>query len=158
MNRKILVALSVVLLAIVAMGTASAFEFPDLGSIFGGTPPDQNVTLDGETFHIPGTFKNNTNVSENGTVNDYTFFNSTTYSRGFQNSTNYINILIFDYKGATVTDVFVNYNNGTSKTINGTKGFMYSDNVGYTFSYAKGNKVISIHSDNENLIGPVIAK
>ena len=58
MNRKILVALSVVLLAIVAMGTASAFEFPDLGSIFGGTPPDQNVTLDGETFHIPGTFKN----------------------------------------------------------------------------------------------------
>ena len=70
----------------------------------------------------------------------------------------YINILIFDYKGATVTDVFVNYNNGTSKTINGTKGFMYSDNVGYTFSYAKGNKVISIQSDNENLIGPVIAK
>ena len=158
MNKKILIALSIVIVAIVAMGTVSALELPDLGSLFGLNPPDQNVTLDGETFHIPGTFKNNTNVSKNGTFEDYTFFNTTSYARGFQNATNYINILISDYSGTEVDEFLTNYNNGTSKDINGTKGYMYSDNIGYTFSYAKGNKVISIQSDNENLIGPVIAK
>ena len=47
--------------------------------------------------------------------------------------------------------------NGTSKDISGVKGYLYSDDVGYTYSYVKDNKVISIQSDNEELIAPVIA-
>ena len=47
--------------------------------------------------------------------------------------------------------------NGTSKDINGVKGFMYSDDTGVTYTYAKDNKVISIQSDNEELIAPAMA-
>lgn len=155
MNKKILFALSVAVVAIVAIGTVSAFDF-NLGSLF-GPPPDQNVTLDGETFHIPGTFKENTNVTKNATERDYYLFKSTEYAKGYQNETNFINILIFDYENTQPDKDLINYNNGTAKNISGLKGFMYSDAVGYTFSYGKGNKVISIQSDNEDLIGHVIA-
>ena len=54
-------------------------------------------------------------------------------------------------------DELVNILNGTSKDISGVKGFMYSDEYGYTYTYAKDNKVIAIQSDNEDLIAPVIA-
>ena len=153
MNKKILFALSVAIVAIVAMGTVSAF---DLGSLF-GAPPDKNITLDGETFTIPGTFKENQNVSNNGTVKDYAFFKTTEYAKGFINDTNFINILIFDYNGTELNVDLINYNNGTPKNISGEKGFLYHDGAAYTYSYAKGNKVISIQSDKESLIGPVIA-
>ena len=155
MNKKILIALSVVFVAIIAMGTVSAFEIPGLGSLF-GSPPDQNVTVDGETFHVPGTFKENTNVSKNATVKDYTFFTVTSYAKGFRNDTNYLNILISEYNNTNAKD-FENYMNGTSKNVNGTDGYIYYDGIGYTFTYAKGNKVISIQTDNEKLIGRAIA-
>ena len=71
MNKKIVMALSLFIVAIIAMGTVSAFDLnnliPGLGSLFGDVP-DQNITLDGETFHIPGAFKENANISDNGTV------------------------------------------------------------------------------------------
>lgn len=154
MNKKILFVLSVAVVVIVTIGTVSAFDLSDLGSLF-GFPKDQNVTIDGENFTIPGTFKDN-NISDNGTVNDYSFFKVTEYKKGYSNGTNYINILINDYN-STVRDDLVNYMNGTSKDINGIKGFLYSDNGGYTYSYAKGNKVISIQSDNQELISKVMA-
>lgn len=155
MNKRILIVLSVVFVAIIAMGTVSAFEIPGLGSLF-GSPPDQNVTVDGETFHIPGTFKENGNVSKNTTVKDYTFFTSTDYVKGYKNDTNYLNILISEYNNTNAKD-FENYMNGTSKNVNGTEGYLYNDGIGYTFTYAKGNKVISIQSDNEKLIARAIA-
>ena len=155
MNKRILIVLSVVFVAIIAMGTVSAFEIPGLGSLF-GSPPDQNVTVDGETFHIPGTFKENGNVSKNTTVKDYTFFTSTDYVKGYKNDTNYLNILISEYNNTNAKD-FENYMNGTSKNVNGTEGYLYNDGIGYTFTYAKGNKVISIQSDNEKLIAREIA-
>lgn len=156
MNKKILLGLSIALVALFAIGTVSAFDLSDLGSIF-GTPPDQNVTIDGETFHIPGTFKENQNVSKNRTVKDYYLFKSTEYAKGYTNKTNFINILIFDYNGTELDVNLINYNNGTPKNISGVKGFMYHDGTAYTYSYAKGNKVISIQTDKESLIAPVMA-
>lgn len=138
------------------MGAVSAFEFPDFGSLF-GSKPDQNVTIDGITFHIPGTFEENLNVSKNVSVDDYDFFKVTNYAKGYQNNTNYINILIFEYNGTDVDTNLINYMDGTSKNINGTDGYLYFDGIGYTFSYSQGNKVISIQTDNENIIANVIA-
>ena len=157
MNKKIILALSVAIVAIAAIGTVSAFDLSDLGSLFGMQPENQTVTIDGENFTIPGTFKENDNVSNNGTVKDYLLFKCTEYGQGYINGTNYINILISDYNTTDLGDNLINYNNGTSKEISGVKGFMYQDDVGYTYSYAKDNKVISIQSDNEKLINPVIA-
>jgi phage tail tube protein FII len=156
MNKKIFIALSVVIVAIVAMGTVSAFDLSDLGSLFGGSPPDQNVTVDGETFHIPGTLKENTSMSKNGTVDDYTYFTSTTYVKSYSNDTDFINILVFDYNGTDAVN-FVNYQNGTDKNVNGTQGFYYSDSAAKSFSFTKGSKVITIQSNDEKLIAPVIA-
>lgn len=156
MNKKILFALSVVLVAIVAIGTVSAFDLSDLGSLF-GAPKDQKVVLDGENFTIPGTFKENANISDNGTVNDYYLFKSSDYKKGFTNGTSYINILITEYNNTKVGDDLVNFMNGSSKNISGVKGYIYSDDTGFTYSYSKDNKVISIQSDKEELIAPVIA-
>ena len=156
MNKKILLALSVVLIAIAAVGTVSAFELPDLGSLFGG-PADQHITIDGENFTIPGTLEENLDNSDNGTVTDYTFFTCTQYGKGYINGTDYINIMINDYDTSDISDKQVNFMNGTAKEISGQNGFLHQDNVGYTFTFLKGNKVIVIQSNDENLIAPVIA-
>lgn len=156
MNKKILLALSVVLIAIAAVGTVSAFELPDLGSLFGG-PADQHITLDGENFTIPGTLEENLDNSNNGTVTDYTFFTCTQYGKGYINGTDYINIMINDYDTSDISDKQVNFMNGTAKEISGQNGYLHHDNVGYTFTFLKGNKVIVIQSNDENLIAPVIA-
>ena len=156
MNKKILLALSVVLIAIAAVGTVSAFELPDLGSLFGG-PADQHITIDGENFTIPGTLEENLDNSNNGTVTDYTFFTCTQYGKGYINGTDYINIMINDYDTSDISDKQVNFMNGTAKEISGQNGFLHHDNVGYTFTFLKGNKVIVIQSNDENLIAPVIA-
>jgi hypothetical protein len=156
MNKKMLFALSVAVVVIVTIGTVSAFDLSDLGSIF-GAPKDQEVTIDGENFTIPGTFKENENISNNGSVNDYYLFKVSDYGKGYTNGTDYINILISDYNTTNLGDDLINYMNGTSKNISGVKGFLYFDDLGYTYTFAKDNKVISIQSDNEELIAPVIA-
>ena len=156
MNKKILLTLSIVLVAIAAVGTVSAFELPDLGSLF-GAPADQHITLDGENFTIPGTLEENLDNSDNGTVTDYTFFTCTQYGKGYINGTDYINIMINDYDTSDISDKQVNFMNGTAKEISGQNGFLHHDNVGYTFTFLKGNKVIVIQSNDENLIAPVIA-
>ena len=156
MNKKILLTLSIVLVAIAAVGTVSAFELPDLGSLFGG-PADQHITLDGENFTIPGTLEENLDNSNNGTVTDYTFFTCTQYGKGYINGTDYINIMINDYDTSDISDKQVNFMNGTAKEISGQNGYLHHDNVGYTFTFLKGNKVIVIQSNDENLIAPVIA-
>lgn len=156
MNKKILFALSVALVAIAAIGTVSAFDLSDLGSLLGMEPENQTVTVDGENFTIPGTFEENEQVNDTGTDYDFDFFKCTQYSKGYVNGTNYINILINDYD-INPDDDLINFNNGISKEISGENGFLDYDGIGYTFSYAKDNKVISIQSDNEELIAPVIA-
>ena len=156
MNKKILLTLSIVLVAIAAVGTVSAFELPDLGSLFGG-PADQHITIDGENFTIPGTLEENLDNSNNGTVTDYTFFTCTQYGKGYINDTDYINIMINDYDTSDISDKQVNFMNGTAKEISGQNGYLHHDNVGYTFTFLKGNKVIVIQSNDENLIAPVIA-
>ena len=157
MNKKILFALSVAVVAIAAIGTVSAFDFSDLGSLFGGAPQDQIVTIDGENFTIPGTFKENETISDDGTVNDYYLFEVSDYEKGYTNGTNYINIFITEYNTTEIGDELVNLMNGTSKDINGVEGFLYSDDMGHTYTFAKDNKVISIQTDNEKLIAPTIA-
>ena len=156
MNKKILFALSVAVVVIVTVGTVSAFDLSDLGSLF-GAPKDQVVTIDGENFTIPGTLEENLDNSNNGTVTDYTFFTCTQYGKGYINGTDYINIMINDYDTSDISDKQVNFMNGTAKEISGQNGYLHHDNVGYTFTFLKGNKVIVIQSNDENLIAPVIA-
>lgn len=156
MNKKVFFALSVAVIVIVTIGTVSAFDLSDLGSLF-GAPKDQKVNIGGENFTIPGTFKENQNISDNGTVNDYYLFKVADYEKGYANETDFINIFVTEYNTTDLGDDLINFMNGTAKNISGVKGFLYSDDLGYTYTYAKENKVISIQSDKEDLIAPVIA-
>ena len=153
MNKKILFALTIAIVAIAAIGTVSAF---DLGALF-GMPANQQVTIDGENFTIPGTLKENVANSKNGTVSDYLVFNCTEYAKQYTNDTNYINITIYKLNSA-VGDSLTDFTNGTAKEISGVKGYLYHDDeTGYSYTFDKGNKVITIQSNDEKLIPPVIA-
>lgn len=153
MNKKILFALTIAIVAIAAVGTVSAF---DLGALF-GMPANQQVTIDGENFTIPGTLKENVANSKNGTVSDYLVFNCTEYAKQYTNDTNYINITIYELNSA-VGDSLTDFTNGTAKEISGVKGYLYHDDeTGYSYTFDKGNKVITIQSNDEKLIPPVIA-
>ena len=153
MNKKIIFALTIAIVAIAAVGTVSAF---DLGALF-GMPADQQVTIDGENFTIPGTLKENVANSKNGTVSDYLVFNCTEYAKQYTNDTNYINITIYKLNSA-VGDSLTDFTNGTAKEISGVKGYLYHDDeTGYSYTFDKGNKVITIQSNDEKLIPPVIA-
>ena len=52
MNKKAIFGISLILIAIFAIGSASAF---DLGSMFGGGG-NETVTIDGIDFNIPAGF------------------------------------------------------------------------------------------------------
>lgn len=65
--------------------------------------------------------------------------------------------MINDYDTSDISDKQVNFMNGTAKEISGQNGYLHHDNVGYIFTFLKGNKVIVIQSNDENLIAPVIA-
>ena len=154
MNKKILFALTIASVAIAAIGTVSAF---DLGALF-GVPADQKVTIDGENFTIPGTLKENVTNSNNGTVKDYFVFNCTEYAKLYANDTNYINITIHDFNTTDIGSNVTSFTNGTAKEISGVKGYLYHDDkTGYSYTFDKGNKVITIQSNDEKLIAPVIA-
>lgn len=93
----------------------------------------------------------------NENVNDYVVFKTADHVKGYINDTDYINIFVTEYNGTELTEDLINYMNCTSKDISGVQGFLYHDDTGYTYTFAKDNKVISIQSDNEALIAPVIA-
>ena len=152
MNKKIIFALTIAIVAIAAIGTVSAF---DLGALF-GAPADQQVTIDGENFTIPGTLTENVNNSKNGTVNDYFVFNCTEYAKQYTNDTSYINITVYELTTA-VGDSLTEFTNGTAKEISGVKGYLYHDETGYSYTFDKGNKAITRQSNDEKLIPPVIA-
>ena len=158
MNRKILFALSLVIVAVMAMGAVSAGGVGgmfDFGSLFGGGEP-QDVTLDGITFHIPDGYEENSALHDDGNLTDYTYFTSTSYERGYTNGDSYINVRVVEYDGTDVGEELANYMDGTSKTVNGVSGYQYYDGIAYTFTYSMGQKVITIQSDNEELIGDVM--
>ena len=148
------------MVAIVAMGTVSAFELSnflpiDLGSP--GSSADQNVTIDGVTFHIPGGYKENSSFAVNGDVEDYSSFKTTTYERGYMDGSKFINIMVIEYEGIEPDENLINFMDGSSKNINGVSGYLYNDGIAYTFTYAIGNKVISVQTTDENIIGDIIA-
>lgn len=160
MNKKILFALSIVLVAIMAMGAVSAGgatgALPiDFGSLFGGDS-GQNVTLDGVTFYIPGGYEENADLAEDGTVEDYEFFTSTAYEKGYTNGDSYINVRVVEYDGTDVDEDLTNYMDGVSKTINGIGGYQYYDGIGYTFTYSMGQKVVTVQSDDADILSEVI--
>ena len=155
--KKSVFAISVVLITIMAIGSASAF---DLGSLVGGSDDGQNqtVTIGGIDFNIPAGF---TEVVNKSTVNetvDEGAIPFTNNGKVYQSKDDVVAILVADYGDYKITDEIVGNVAGDAKTINNVSGYFKTDGAYKVFSYAKDDKLVAISVTDEGVIGDFIIK
>ncbi len=153
--KKSVFAISMVLIAIMTVGTVSAFE---LGSVLGSSDDGQNqtVTIGGIDFNIPAGFSEVVNESTvNETVNEgaMPFTNN---GKVYQSKDDVVAILVADYGDYKITDEIVGSVAGDAKTINNVSGYFKTDGAYKVFSYAKDNKLVAISTTDESVIGDFI--
>lgn len=150
MNKKIIFGLSLVLIAVMAIGSASALDF---SSILGGGDGNQTVTIDGIDFNIPEGFKEN---KQGEAVDEMKQIGSVTYKTNgkvYEKGNDCVAILVADYGKYNVTDKIAAAVGGEPKTFNGVNGYFTTDGEYKVFNYAKNNKLVVISSTDENIIG-----
>ena len=157
MNKKIILGLSLVLIAIMAIGSVSAF---DLGSILGGDDEDvaenETVTIDGIDFNIPAGF---TEDPQHATVNEQKEVSGITYvtnGKLYENNDTIVALLVADYGEYKVTDEIAQSVGGDAKTINNVSGYLTTDGDYKVFNYAKDDKLVVISATDEDVIADFI--
>ena len=151
MNKKIVFGLSLVLIAVMAMGFASAF---DLGSFLGGE--SQTVTIDGIDFNIPAGFKEDPKQATVNKQNEIRGINYTTNGKLYEKGDTYVALLVADYGQYKVTDDIAKSVGGTPKTINNVNGYLTTDGTYKVFNYAKDDKLVVISTTDENVLSDFI--
>ena len=151
MNRKILFTLSLVILAIFAIGSVSAL---DLGFLSGDS--EQTVTIDGIDFKIPDGF---TEDSDEEVINESNVQSGITYltnSKLFEKDDAIMVILVADYGEYKVTDDIAKEVGGDATTIEGVDGYLKEDGFFYVFDYAKNDKLVVLSTNDKDIIGDFI--
>ena len=153
--KKSIFAISIILVAIVAIGSVSAF---DLGSLFGGDDSSENqtVTIAGIDFNVPAGFSEDTNYSAVNQTVDESGVSITNNLKTFVNNNTVVAVLVAEYKDFNITDDIVGIVAGDAKTINNVSGYLSTDGNYKVFSYVKDNKLVVISTNNENVIGDFI--
>lgn len=152
MKRKTLFTVFAVMLAVVTIASASAF---DLGGLAGDSNA-KTVTIDGFDFNIPDGFSEDashaiTDEKANAGSVEYTM-NGKLYEKG-----NVIMvILISDYGDYDVTDDIVKSLGGEEKTFANQTGYLTQDGDYYVFSYAKDNKLVAMSSTEDDIFDQFI--
>lgn len=148
MNRKTILAISLLVIAVFAVGSVSALDF---GSILGGEE-NETVTIDGIDFNIPAGF---TEDPSHEVVNETVDEGATPFiSNGklFEKDNTVVNILVADYGDFKVTDEVASAVGGDKTTLNNVSGYLSQQGRFYTFHYAKNNKLVVISANNEDII------
>lgn len=157
MNKRIFAILSLVILAIICMGTASAF---DLGSLFGGdnSSTGENITIDGTNYYIPAGFEEIKNESRNNHSEYINSIKVLTNGKTYANNktAEVISICIATYEGLEVIDDTARDVGNEKKTIKGVDGYTYEDGNITGFVYANNGKLAIITTNNATLIDQVI--
>ncbi len=151
MNRKILFSLSLVILAIFAIGSVSAL---DLGFLTGGA--EEIVTIDGIDFKIPDGFsedKDEEIVNESSVQAGVTYL---TNSKLFEKDDTVVVILVANYGEYNVTDDVIKEIGGNATSIGGVDGYLIKENFFYKFDYAKDGKLVVFSTNDEDVIGDFI--
>ena len=145
--KKILI-ISLVLVAIFAsLSVASAGLFDGL---FGSE--DQNVTIEGENFTIPGGYEENQDESKNVYANGI----NETYKE-YDDFADYISITIDVYDSEDdIKDIAV-YDSTVNKTICNKTGYFNQQGDIYSFSYIHGKKLVTIGTSDESNLEKVLA-
>lgn len=158
MNRKIFAILSLAIVAIVCMGTASAF---DLGSVFGGgdasTAETQNVTIGGIDFSIPASFDENKSLELVDEKMETAGIDYTVNEKSFYDSKDFVSILVADYGDYNVDDNVLKLMGGEKTTIGGVEGYLGQTDGFNNFNYQKDGKLITIVSTSDKIIEDFIA-
>ena len=151
MNRKILFTLSLVILAIFAIGSVSALDF---GFLSGDS--EQTVTIDGIDFKIPDGF---TEDADEEVINESNVQSGITYltnSKLFEKYDAIMVILVADYGEYKVTDDIAKEVGGDATTIEGVDGYLKEDGFFYVFDYAKNDKLVVLSTNDKDIIGDFI--
>lgn len=155
MNKKIILGLSLVLIAIMAIGSVSAF---DLGSLLGGDDAGENqtVTIDGVDFNIPAGFTEDPNHATDNKTNEQGGITYITNGKLYENNDTIVAILVADYGEYKVTDEIAQSVGGEPKTINNVSGYLTTDGIYSVFNYAKDDKLVVLSATDEDVLADFI--
>lgn len=152
MNKKIIFGASLVLIAIMAIGSACAF---DLDSIFGGGG-NETVTIDGIDFNIPEGFTEDVNESTDNETNEEGGITFITNGKLYEKDGIYVALLVADYGEYKVTDDIAKAVGGDAVTINNVSGYLSTDGIYKVFNYAKNDKLVVISANDEDVISDFV--
>ncbi|WP_406534198.1 hypothetical protein [Methanobrevibacter sp.] len=156
MNRKIILGLSLVLIAIMAIGSVSAF---DLGSILSGdedAAENETVTIDGIDFNIPAGFTEDPAHATDNQTNQQGGITYITNGKLYENNDTIVALLVADYGEYKVTDEIAQSVGGEAETINNVSGYLTTDGIYKVFNYAKDDKLVVISANDEDVIADFI--
>ncbi len=143
--------MSLVILAIFAIGSVSALDF---GFLSGDS--EQTVTIDGIDFKIPDGF---TEDADEEVINESNVQSGITYltnSKLFEKDDAIMVILVADYGEYKVTDDIAKEVGGDATTIEGVDGYLKEDGFFYVFDYAKNDKLVVLSTNDKDIIGDFI--
>lgn len=152
MNRKTIFGISLLLIAVFAIGSVSALDF---GSMLGGEE-NETVTIDGIEFNVPDGYVEDT---DEATVNETNEKGAVTYitnGKLYQKGNSIVNILVADYGDFKVTDEVAASAGGDAKTIKDVNGYMSQNGQFYIYNYAKDGKLVVFSSTDEDAISDFI--
>lgn len=153
MNKKIILGVSLVLIAVMAIGSVSAFDF---GSLLGEDAENETVTIDGIDFNIPEGFTEDPN---HATVNEQKEQSGITYvtnGKLYEKGNTIVALLVANYGDYKVTDDIAGSVGGERTTINNVTGYLTTDGNYKVFNYAKDDKLVVISATDEDAIGEFI--
>ena len=152
MNKKIIFGVSLVLIAIMAIGSASAF---DLSSLLGGGG-NETVTIDGIDFNIPEGFTEDPDEATVNETNEQSGITYITNGKLYEKDGIYVALLVADYGEYKVTDEIAGVVGGEATTINNVSGYLTTEGVYKVFNYAKDDKLVVISANDEDVIADFI--
>ena len=152
MNKKIILGLSLVLVAVIAMGSVSAF---DLGSMLGGEE-NETVTIDGIDFNIPDGYTEDPKEATINETNEQSGITYITNGKVYEKGSTVVALLVADYGKYKVTDEIAQSVGGDAKTINNVSGYLSTDGIYKVFNYAKDDKLVVISTTDEDAIADFI--
>ena len=152
LNRKRILAVALLLIAIMAIGSASAF---DLDSIFGGEE-NETVTIDGIDFNIPEGFTEDPNHETVNETNDQGSITYVTNGKLYEKGNTIVTMLVADYGDFKVTDEVAASTGGDAQTINNVSGYMSQNGAFSVFNYAKNDKLVVITANDEDVISDFV--
>ncbi|WP_406533824.1 hypothetical protein [Methanobrevibacter sp.] len=132
MNKKIVLALSLALIAIVMASAVSA---------------DENVTIDGIDFNIPDGYTEDVDaeiVNETETDEGMTYISN---AKAYESEDNYMLLLVAAYEGENASDDAFADIEGDNLTINGVDGKLVDMYIMSIYCYVKDGKLVTLTSD-----------